>query len=189
MEKACKNCGKQLEDGQNFCPNCGTRVEEPMQEAERLCKTCGAKLFSCPQCGTPINNQASVKKAKRKKIITTVIISVVIVAIVLLTAFGILCAIAKGRVVGTWISEPFYNESYGGYATRIVIISEDGTYTAAVARNSDKEIVSTEKGTWKMEGRSAVLYATGSIGWAYYTYHLDDTLTNVYREYTRFENY
>lgn len=158
------------------CPKCGTSIE-------------GNETF-CPQCGTPINSQEVKENNKKKKILITVVISIVVVAVVALAIFGILCSVAKSNVVGTWISDPIYLKKYGGLVTRITIISEDGTYTTAGARNSDKKIVFTKKGTWYMEGTSAVLREEGSIGegGAYYTYHLNDTLTNGELTYTRVED-
>lgn len=107
MEKVCKSCGKQLEDGQNFCPNCGARMEEPMQEAESLCKTCGAKLppdqLFCTACGAKIEDapreevqeDAEVDKASeklhkgRKKLMYWLIGSIIVVIAIIAIIVGI----------------------------------------------------------------------------------------------------
>lgn len=35
----CKNCGAQLEEGKKFCPECGTKVSEPVESAEQTVQT------------------------------------------------------------------------------------------------------------------------------------------------------
>lgn len=50
----CKNCGTQLNEGQNFCPNCGASNEQH----PHICPKCGAALEDgqqfCSQCGSQI---------------------------------------------------------------------------------------------------------------------------------------
>ena len=49
----CSNCGATLEDGQEFCPKCGTKKEEL---TKNICGKCGAELLEgqefCGKCGT-----------------------------------------------------------------------------------------------------------------------------------------
>jgi heat shock protein HtpX len=56
--KICKNCGTQLEDDELFCPECGTKYEEPRKS---FCRKCGAKLPDganfCIACGTPVRSR------------------------------------------------------------------------------------------------------------------------------------
>lgn len=78
----CTQCGAQLEEGANFCHNCGTQCEPEIQEeAEDLngaefegetvvyCPNCGASLFPddafCNQCGAPVSKLHSEKEEDR----------------------------------------------------------------------------------------------------------------------------
>ena len=51
----CKECGCKLDDGSDFCPNCGSKKPEPKPAAEGWkCPQCGAMANGkfCPECGT-----------------------------------------------------------------------------------------------------------------------------------------
>lgn len=52
----CPQCGKEIKDGANFCPICGSKVEPCMK-----CAKCGATLKegqeSCVSCGNPVNKK------------------------------------------------------------------------------------------------------------------------------------
>lgn len=56
----CANCGTALSEGQNFCFNCGAKVETPVEEtpAVNQCANCGNVLPDgaafCVHCGTPV---------------------------------------------------------------------------------------------------------------------------------------
>lgn len=58
--KICQSCGNQLEDDDFFCPECGTKYEEPRKF---FCRKCGAKLPDganfCIVCGTPVRPQSA----------------------------------------------------------------------------------------------------------------------------------
>ena len=62
----CSHCGKQIDDGVSFCPECGAKVgapaEQPKQDAPRVyCKNCGKEVSPdaalCPNCGAKIEPQ------------------------------------------------------------------------------------------------------------------------------------
>ena len=57
----CKNCGAILEDGENFCSNCGLRVNESNEK--KFCSQCGKELDAgvqfCAWCGTKLNGDVS----------------------------------------------------------------------------------------------------------------------------------
>lgn len=92
-DEVCSRCGAILEEGQEFCPKCGT-------PKKKVCVKCGAELQEgqefCPKCGQKVglavdNNVAfaidqfnsDVVKANAKKKKTPIIIGVVLVIIVL----------------------------------------------------------------------------------------------------------
>lgn len=64
-EKACKNCGKQINADFKFCPYCESKIEEQNfsenNSNEKVCKNCGKTIKSdfnvCPYCGNKIENQ------------------------------------------------------------------------------------------------------------------------------------
>lgn len=62
----CSHCGKQIDDGVSFCPECGAKVgapaEQPQQDAPRVyCKNCGREISPdaalCPYCGAKVEPQ------------------------------------------------------------------------------------------------------------------------------------
>ena len=78
----CTQCGVQLEEGSNFCHNCGAPCEPEMQEKQKVltegenketavvrCSNCGALLFPddvfCNQCGSPITQVQTEKEEYR----------------------------------------------------------------------------------------------------------------------------
>ena len=50
----CKNCGQQLDDSANICPNCGT----PTSNKTVYCRNCGKEMNPnatfCENCGAPV---------------------------------------------------------------------------------------------------------------------------------------
>lgn len=93
--EVCANCGATLEEGQEFCPKCGTPKKK-----KNVCAKCGAELQEgqefCPKCGQKVGlavdsnvssaiNQfnAGVDKANAKKKKTPIIIGIVLVILVL----------------------------------------------------------------------------------------------------------
>ena len=168
-----------------FCPQCGaTAPTEAM-----VCGSCGTP-FPAPQVQSealPMTKKEKLKAfAKKKKKLLIGIGAAILAAIVIwIAAFGIMCAVAKDKVVGSWKSEPIYLSKYGGNCVRGIVIDEDGTWICIGMRVSDNMPVFAESGTWTMEGKSAILVEKGEPGKARYTYHLNDTLTNGDTEYRR----
>lgn len=93
--EVCANCGATLEEGQEFCPKCGTPKKK-----KNVCAKCGAELQDgqefCPKCGQKVGLavdsnvssaidqfNAGVSKANAKKKKTPIIIGVVLVILVL----------------------------------------------------------------------------------------------------------
>lgn len=87
----CKNCGKELNEKLEFCPNCGI---SRMGGNDRFCSKCGSRIENdakfCPNCGkkSPSNLNINVKILPIKKI-----------AIVL----GILFLLVSGIITGSKI--------------------------------------------------------------------------------------
>lgn len=57
----CANCGKPLDPGVKFCPECGTKVAPQ----KLVCSACGMELNPsvkfCPECGTKVGEEAMVE--------------------------------------------------------------------------------------------------------------------------------
>ena len=62
----CSHCGKQIDDGVSFCPECGAKVGAPAEQAQNdtprvYCKNCGREVNPdaalCPNCGAKIEPQ------------------------------------------------------------------------------------------------------------------------------------
>ncbi len=70
MAKFCKNCGKELNPGQEVCLNCGARVDSGngQNSAKGYCYNCGAELNPgqdvCLKCGVRVNNASNGDKSK-----------------------------------------------------------------------------------------------------------------------------
>lgn len=56
--KCCPSCGMTLGEGVKFCQGCGTKIEEIVENKERVCSGCGATVPAgvkfCQGCGTKI---------------------------------------------------------------------------------------------------------------------------------------
>ena len=59
----CYECGKQISDAAQACPNCGAPVKAP--EKKKFCKYCGVQIEAgtsfCPSCGKPLTAGAQVQ--------------------------------------------------------------------------------------------------------------------------------
>lgn len=71
MAKFCKNCGKELNEGQMVCLNCGAMVDGNAGQnnsAKGYCYNCGGELnFGqevCLNCGVKVNNASNGDKSK-----------------------------------------------------------------------------------------------------------------------------
>ncbi len=104
MSRKCPKCGAELQDGELFCCECGTKYEEPAPpepETGGFCAKCGMQLRPgaafCPRCGTPCEDGGAAQPARerlarlarqgvgnRTAIVITVIAAFTIVAVVLL---------------------------------------------------------------------------------------------------------
>ncbi len=104
MSRKCPKCGAELQDGELFCCECGTKYEEPAPpepETGGFCAKCGMQLRPgaafCPRCGTPREDAGAAQPARerperparqgvgnRTAIVITVIAAFTIVAVVLL---------------------------------------------------------------------------------------------------------
>lgn len=120
--EVCTNCGAPLEEGQEFCPKCGTpRKKKP------VCGKCGAELAEgqefCPKCGQKVGlavdagvssaiNQfnAGVEKQNQKKKNTPIIIAAVAVIAII-----IIVAVFKGGFGGS--KGPDFQKLYDEYCT------------------------------------------------------------------------
>lgn len=87
IAEVCNNCGVALNDGQDFCPKCGTPKTVPKKNN---CKKCGVELQDdqefCHKCGqcveSPVN--ASSQKSLPQKILIPIIIGIIAVVVVAL---------------------------------------------------------------------------------------------------------
>lgn len=82
----CVKCGNPLEEGQDFCPKCGT----PRNGKEKMyCAKCGAEMKEgqdfCPKCGQRVSDQSAVKVPPKKGIV--VVCAVIAVAAACAGAF------------------------------------------------------------------------------------------------------
>lgn len=116
--KYCRYCGEKLFDEDKFCPSCGSKVEESVQEkveevvipaepVEIICPICGSKAengeINCSVCGAllkkPIynkvqtNNVSSGKKTNSLAV-AGFVISIFSMLVYTVNVFGSICAIA-----------------------------------------------------------------------------------------------
>lgn len=71
MAKFCKNCGNELNEGQEVCLNCGVKVDNNATQnsnAKSYCYNCGAELNPgqdvCLKCGVRVNKANGEAKSK-----------------------------------------------------------------------------------------------------------------------------
>lgn len=168
-----------------FCPNCGAETKEE----EMFCGACGTNLSNTSKF-SPLPKNGKLKDFiyKKKKLLLAIGAGMLAIAIIWAISFGIMCSIAKNKVIGKWESEQIHSSTYGGDCVRLLSIEDDGTWLCAGVRISDGTIVYVNYGTWYMEGMEAVLKETGKQGRSYHKYHLNDKLTNGYLKYTRMED-
>jgi len=145
----CAKCGATLEDGQEFCPKCGT----PKGGAKKsTCAKCGAELAEgqefCPKCGQKVglavdNNVASkissyngaVDKKNGKKKLIPIIAAVAAVVVIILIVF------LKGPSVEEVI-----------LAKDSIELKVDGTQSVGYTISPDK--ASDAKVTWSSSNES-----------------------------------
>lgn len=85
LKKFCKNCGCNIGENEQFCPDCGKQTEN--SSAMKYCPNCGEKISSnenfCRNCSVKLNevkNENKFDKYKIPLIIVTVIAAISIVA-------------------------------------------------------------------------------------------------------------
>lgn len=88
LENYCKNCGANIENTDQFCPDCGKEIPTNRQTI-RYCHNCGEKIASsenfCKNCGTQIKASEKEKTGFWKSFKIPIIILAVIVVISLLS--------------------------------------------------------------------------------------------------------
>lgn len=69
----CEKCNCELEQDAMFCPNCGARVNQPLQKTQRLmeiCPNCGTPstpgTYICPACGYQMRKSPGQADAAKK---------------------------------------------------------------------------------------------------------------------------
>lgn len=83
----CGNCGAELEEGTNFCPSCGTKINWETSQTDQTftCGNCGGefngKVGFCPHCGSPIiwDDKEKERLTLKQKIILLIAILISIV--------------------------------------------------------------------------------------------------------------
>lgn len=97
METKCANCGADLKEGTQFCPECGTKVGTVTNE-KLFCENCGAEITNsenfCETCGTNLNNPKHnntknfLKKNKNALIIVAGILIALFLVVMVLSLFS-----------------------------------------------------------------------------------------------------
>lgn len=86
----CPNCGKEVSDKAEKCPNCETLLREP---PKKVCKECGQELnegvLICHKCGCPVSTETSERGSKKKGSKKLIIIAVLIIVALLIIIFGV----------------------------------------------------------------------------------------------------
>lgn len=102
----CPNCNSLIEEKNEFCPYCGTKVK---QELEKFCPHCGNKISSnsefCSHCGFSQNNQEDNQKqvivdSMRKFISSNLALAIVIVTTIT-TVLGLISSIISAGLIGS----------------------------------------------------------------------------------------
>lgn len=166
----CVKCGTSLDEGQDFCPKCGTPKGGPNK---KLCGKCGAELDDgqeyCPKCGQKaglaidehvsssidqLNAGVGEKKKKNNmKIILAIAIPVVLIAVGLLVFF-LLSGSFKGKYVNvSYLLSDNSNSSYYNF--------EDDSF---IYKSSDN----TEQGNYKIEKDIVTLSVSGEDDTIFY---------------------
>ena len=93
MEKYCKNCGANIDDSTQVCPDCGREIpaEKYVPRHHRKCPNCGRTILGyeqfCRSCGIDLSTAIEEKPASREKY-KTPITTIAIIAVIAIVAFG-----------------------------------------------------------------------------------------------------
>lgn len=74
MAKFCHNCGNEVNENQEICLKCGSKLSNvnttTIEEKKTYCSNCGAELNQnqeiCLKCGVRVHNSSNVKSGKSK---------------------------------------------------------------------------------------------------------------------------
>ncbi len=139
IENRCFNCQALLEEGQAFCPECGT-------SQKKVCSKCGTELQEgqafCPSCGQKVGDKtentnadiaqfnAGIEKQKNKKKILPIILG----------ALGV-CAVAIYLIFTIFLNPQHYIEK-GNYQTAYKVSS--GAVKETILRENIIAVVSAD---------------------------------------------
>lgn len=93
LEKYCKNCGANIDDSTQVCPDCGREIpaEKYVPRHHRKCPNCGRRILGyeqfCRSCGIDLSTAIEEKPASREKY-KTPITTIAIIAVIAIVAFG-----------------------------------------------------------------------------------------------------
>lgn len=178
-ENVCANCGTLLNDGQNFCPRCGTaRAAAPTVPEKRVCTNCGAELQEdqafCSKCGQKVGLavdagvnsaieqfNANVNKAneKKKKLPLIIGAAVVVLAVILILIF-------KSPSVDKIVLRPSTLElrTDDSYSVTYTISPDEAKDVEVKWKSSDEDVATvSSKGkiTGKGEGTCTITATSG----------------------------
>lgn len=113
MPEICENCGAEVKNGANFCPECGSEI---VNNIKNYCPECGGELGPgeefCSKCGNNLNRNSSSTSSNHKIIILLLAVIVIILAGALLSG------------VFTSHDVPLGNKDFGGI-TMLVPVGSD----------------------------------------------------------------
>ena len=73
----CEKCGANVEDSEQFCPNCGNKLANNSQ-TKKFCSNCGGQVNEdavvCPNCGVSVKSE---NKSDRKAIIAGILSAII----------------------------------------------------------------------------------------------------------------
>lgn len=87
MENHCENCGAQIDEKHDFCPECGTKIPK-----KKFCQNCGSEIENslnfCENCGTPINNATNRKISTKQIAIILLAIAIILIIVTSVALYG-----------------------------------------------------------------------------------------------------
>ena len=71
----CEKCGSQIDDDEQFCPNCGTKSKNSIS-SKKFCESCGKEVNEnavvCPNCGVSVKSKSK-NKLNKKGILSAIL--------------------------------------------------------------------------------------------------------------------